>query len=279
MLAYIHVAKTGGQSVAVMLRSSYGLHHCDAAFLAERKVTDPFDVKFVVPKFTADDFRRLRRYWPRMKSISGHPIALWSGLEQVEPDTQYFTFVREPLARGASHFQYHMRNDKPCLDWEGWGNWEVHQNHQVKMFCRQVDADEAIRQIKAKKVFVGLTERFDESLVLCRQLCAQDLNIAYIRTNTAKDNSVARQLLSDSGTREQIRTMYQADLELYEFVAHELYPTYQKEYGPNLDRDVQEFRAQRLSAVNRRNIWLNRAYNRLVFKPLQKSYRWRQRHR
>jgi len=275
LLAFIHVAKTGGQTVAVMLRSAYGLNHCDAAFLAKIKVTDPFAVKYVVPKFNAHDFQQLQKYWPRMKSISGHPIALWSELDSICPDTQYFALVREPIKRGASHFQYHIRYDRPCLDWDNWVNWEVHQNHQVKMLSKNVDANEAIRQIKQKNVFVGLTERFDESLVLFKALFAKELNIAYIRTNTARDNSIAQKLLANPQTCAQIREMYRADLELYEFVAHELYPSFQKEYGPNLARDVQTYRENQRNAVNQRNILLNRAYRRLVFRPLQQIYRWR----
>jgi hypothetical protein len=278
LLAFIHVAKTGGQTVAVMLRSSFGLKHCDATFLEEIKTpADPFAVKFVVPKFDANDFQRLQKYWPRMRSISGHPIALWSELDNIRPDTQYFALVREPIKRGASHFQYHVRHDKPCLDWDRWLQWDVHQNHQVKMFSKSVDANDAIQQIKKKNVFVGLTERFDESFVMFKALFANDLNIAYIRINTAKDNSIAHELLANSQTREQIRDMYRADLELYEFVAHELYPSFQKEYGPNLERDVQAFRESQRNAVNQRNILLNRAYRRLVFKPLQQIYRWQHR--
>ena len=35
----------------------------------------------------------------------------FDGVERVFPDTKHFLFLREPLARGASHYQFHVQND------------------------------------------------------------------------------------------------------------------------------------------------------------------------
>lgn len=274
LLAFIHVAKTGGRTVDRMLRSSFGARHCKAVPLVDTLTRDRQELDYVVPKYGPDDFRRVRRYCPPLRSIAGHPIALWSDLEHVVPEVRYFAFLREPLTRGASHYQYTLTHDWPGLTWQEWVAWPVAHNHQTKMFSRGAEVNAAIREIERKQVFIGLLERFDESLVIFRKLCAPDLNIAYERANVARDTRVAQGLLDDPQARADMQQMYRADRELYDYVAGQLYPSYQRAYGPGLDRDVAAFR-QRRHAVNNLNIMLSRTYERLVFEPLVRRQRRR----
>ena len=265
LLAFIHVAKTGGQTVEQMLRSSYGIAHAEAVQWAPRPAADPRAVDYVVPKYTPDDLRRLQRLCPWLRSVGGHGIALWSNLQEVRP-VRWFAFVREPLARGASHFQYHVQTDRPDLAWADWVDWPVHRNHQLKMFSPTADAQDAIRRIEQQEVFVGLTERFDESLLVFRRLLRPDLDPAYVRTNTARGNDLARELLADPVKRGQLQEMYGAEQPLYDWVANELYPRYRKAYGSTLEADLEEFRRHR-QRVNRLNMALNRICHRLVIAP------------
>jgi hypothetical protein len=266
LLAFIHVAKTGGRTVDRMLRSSFGPRHCKAVPLVDTSTSDPGELDYVVPKYGPDDFRLVRRWCLPLRSIAGHPIALWSDLESVVPDVRYFAFLREPMARGASHYQYTVTYDRPGLTWQEWVAWPVVHDHQTKMFARQADVAEAISEIRRKQVFIGLLERFDESLVMLRKLRAPDLKIAYERANVARDNSLAQKVLADPQARADMQQMYQADAELYDFVVRDLYPSFQRAYGADLDRDVQEFQKRR-HRVNRLNMMLSRTYERLVFAP------------
>ena len=77
--------------------------------------------------------------------------------------------------------------------------------------------------IESREMFVGLTERFDESLVLLRALRAPDLDIDYEAVNVARRNSIASDLLSNPGTRQAIVEANREDLELYSYVEAELY--------------------------------------------------------
>jgi len=266
LLAFIHVAKTGGQTVETMLESTYGIAHLATVPWQPRRDPGSDAADYVVPKYAPDDFRRIKRLCPFVRSIGGHGIALWSDLHEVQP-TRYFALVREPLKRGASHFQYHIQYDQPDLAWDDWVAWPVHQNHQLKMFSRQGDAEDARRAIERHEVFVGLTERFDESLLVFQRLLRPDLNIAYVRTTTARDNALARQLLETPRSRAQLEQMYGAERPLYEWVANDLYPRYRREYGSTLEVDLEAYRRHR-DRVNRLNIKLNRAYFRFVIKPL-----------
>ncbi len=266
MLAFIHVAKTGGKTVNMLLRSSFGAAYARA--LPWTGITPNDQTKeFVVPKYGIDEFRRLRRLCPFMRCVGGHAITLWSGLHEIQP-TRYFAMMREPLRRGASHYQFHARTDRAPLSWEQWVNWPVHQNHQVRMFARDGNPEAAIRAIERHEVFVGLTERYDESLLILERVVAPELNIAYRRLNTASDNTITDQLLEDPARRESLRGMYSQEIPLYEYVVNDLFPRFQREYGPNLARDVEEFRRRRRDRVNGWNLRWHALYERLVLAPV-----------
>lgn len=267
MLAFIHIAKTGGQSVEWMLRSAFGAAHCEAADWGPPPA-DPFAVTAVVPKWGPEDLRRLRRLWPGLRCVSGHPITLWAGLEKAAPGLRYFAFLREPVRRGASHYQYQLRNDRHPLPWDRWVDWPVHHDHQTKMLSRNADPDDAIQSIRAHGVFIGLTERFDESLVLMERLFLPGLDIAYVRRNTAEDRAVAEETLADPAKRAELERMYAADRAVHAWVVDELYPEYVRAYGPRLADDVAAFRARRHD-INRWNYRLNRLANRIYLPAMR----------
>ena len=159
------------------------------------------------------------------------------------------------------------RFDHATLDWEDWVKWEVHHDHQLKMISPEVDLDDAIRRLGDERVFVGLMERFDESLVMFRRLCAPDLNIAYRRENTASDNTIARGLLDDPRSEAQIREMYAGEFPLHEWVTNELFPRYERAYGPSLADDVAAFRAEGQRSYSRFNVLRHKVHQRVVFRP------------
>jgi len=266
MLAFIHVAKTGGRSVTTALRSSFGAAFCNATNW------HPANEEFVVPKYSSDDFRRLKGLCPFMRAVGGHPITLWSNVHEVQP-VRYFAYVREPIRRAASHFQFQMRDEQQPLSWQDWLAWPVHHNHQVKMFARDGKADTAIRAIREHNVFVGLTERFDESLLILKKLVEPKFNPAYVRVNTARDNEIAHKLLDDEQARDRLAETYAEEFALFRFVSEEWYPQWRERYGPTLDDDVAHFQANRQHGLNRRNILLNRLYRKFWLTPHTRRYR------
>jgi hypothetical protein len=274
MLAFVHIAKTGGVTIASMLRSAHGARHCEATSMRPRPQGDPGAVRFMIPKYGPEDIAVLKSVMPGMRSLSGHHVALWSGVEEIFPDTRYFLFLRDPLRRGASHYQFHVDHDDYTrkfgfrhFPWDKWVEWETHHNHQLKMISPDVDVDQAIAMLERSNVFVGLMEHFDESLVMMEKLFCPGLDIAYRRRNTARDNTLARSLLDDPRRAAQIREMYAKEFPLYEYVSRELYPRYRHAYGPTLAADVARFREHGRDRVSRRNILLHRLYRELVFLP------------
>ena len=276
MLAFIHVAKTGGRTVETMLRNTFGAGFCHAEPWRDLLPTGSAGGSFTVPKYEEADFRRLKRLCPWMRCVGGHAVTLWSGVDRLQP-TRYFAFLRDPLTRGASHFQFHQRSDPHPLPWDEWVQWSVHHNHQVKMFSRDCDIDQAIEAIEQRGVFVGLMERFDESLLLLQRLVAPELDLNYVRTNTANNGSIAGELLADPAKRAQMGEMYKLDQILYDYVQTTLFPRFQREYGDGLAQAVADFQTGPGGGLGKANDLAHRIISRFWIQPWVEYYRKRMR--
>ena len=265
MLVFIHINKTAGRSVRYILRSSYGLRHCEV---------EPWHAPWTDPPFSSQDLHHLRRYYPRLDSIAGHRVTGHVELHENGTVFKYFTFMREPIKTCASRFQYNVQyRGKTDLVFEEWIQKDWTRNSQTKMIAGVDDVNKAIQIIHDKNIFVGQTERFDESMVLVKERMANDLNISYRRVNVARDNSIAENLLTNSKTRQLLEDSQQVDIELYKYVRQELYPVYQREYGPSLEDDVIAFQQTRENKFNSLNLTLSRSKQYLLYKPLLYLYR------
>jgi hypothetical protein len=177
--------------------------------------------------------------------------------------------MRDPVKLCASRFQYKVNvSKKTNLVFEEWIQRDWPRNHQTKWIAGEADVDKAIRIIQDKKIFVGLTERFDESMVLLKALLANDLNISYKRVNVARNKTLATSLLSNESTRQMLIDAQQADLELFEYVRQELYPIYRREYGPSLETDVADYQQKQGNNFNYLNLTLARLKHYTLYKPL-----------
>jgi hypothetical protein len=257
--------KTGGTTVSHILRSSFGARHCQV---------EPWHARWTGPPFGAADLQRVRKLYPNLKSIAGHRVTAHVDLHEPGTAYRYFTLMRDPVKLCASRFQYKVNvSRKKNLDFEEWIQRDWPRNHQTKWIAGVEDVDKAIRIIQDKKIFVGLTERFDESMVLLKALLANDLNISYRRVNVTRDKSLARNLLENDDTREMLIDAQQADLQLYDYVKRELYPTFQREYGPRLEADVARYRQSQGNSFNLWNLTLCRLKHYMLYEPLLHLYR------
>lgn len=265
MLVFIHINKSGGTTVTHILRSSYGLRHCQV---------EPWHARWTGPPFSADDLHRLRTLYPGLRSIAGHRIVGYVDLGERSSDLRYVTFLRDPLKSAASRFQYKVQvSGKRDLVFEEWIQRDWTRNHQTKQIAGVDDLDEAIRVIREKSIFVGLAEHFDESLVLMKGLVAGDLRISYKPVNVARDKSLARDLLERESTRQLLIEAQEVDLQLYEYARRELYPTYRREYGPSLESDVERFGATQSGNFSHWNRSLSRLKHYGLYEPALHLYR------
>lgn len=263
LLVFVHINKTAGTTVRYMLRSSYGARHCDV---------EPWHGAWEDPPFSTPDLRRVRKLYPNLASIAGHRVTGYADLDEVGTDFRYFTFLREPISMCASRFQYQLDHRKKERVFEEWIQNDWVRDAQTQRIGGTTDASDAIAMLDKKEMFVGLTERFDESMVMLKELRAPDLNIAYERVNVAKRSKIAKDLLSDPATRQMIVEANRADLKLYEYVQRELYPAFQREFGPSLEDAVAECAATPPS-FNRRKLAMFGLKQRLVHRPALRLYR------
>lgn len=260
MLVFVHMHKTGGTTVSHILRSSYGTRHCQV---------EPWHARWTGAPFSAKDFQRVRKLYPNLKSIAGHRLMAYVDLGDHYDELAYFTLMRDPVKLCASRFQYKVNiSKKKNLNFEEWIQREWPRNHQTKWIAGNEDVDEAIRIIHDKNIFVGLTERFDESMMLIKAFLANDLNISYKRVNVARDKTLAKRLLSNENTRQLLVEAQQADLALFNYVRKELYPNFQREYGPSLEKDVATFRQHQATSFNYLNLTLARTKHYVLYNPL-----------
>ncbi len=268
LVAHVHVMKTGGQTLCDILRQSFPGRHCD---LQAQGVAN------------ADDLRFARRFYPRLKSIGGHGVVPLANLGEACDSIRYFAFLREPVARCISHYQYRRERDER-RDFEPW--LERFGNYQVRFLCRThaaqdpwsvpADADRAIEVVERHLGFVGLQERYDESLVLLRRWMADpELDIEYRSRNIARKLSIQDQLRGDPRLLKLIEDRHAEDQKLYRHVRDVVYPRQVAAYGATLDADVAALRA-RLPAPQRRigARLLASARRGLLYKPLaRRRYR------
>ena len=261
MLVFIHINKTAGRTVRYILRSSYGMRHCEA---------EPWRAAWDGP-FTAADLHGLRRIYPRLASIAGHRLTGCVDLDGAGRDLRYFTFLRDPLKLTASRFQaaglaaqrsgreYHVEHrGMRDLVFEEWVQREWLRNPQTRQIGGTARVEDAIRTIENKGIFVGLTERFDESVLMLKSLRAPDLDIRYTPVNVAKSSRLAQELLADPRAREAIVAVNVADVALYEYAKTELYPAIVREYGGSLEAALSDLRAQGSGSFSRPLLRLHR---------------------
>jgi hypothetical protein len=267
MLVFVHINKTAGSTVRYMLRSTYGTRHCDV---------EPWHGAREDPPFSVADLRLLRRLYPTLASIAGHRITGYVDLhEPGADDVSYFTILRDPVKLCASRFQYHVdHRQKKDLVFEDWIRQEWLRNAQTQRIAGTQRAEDAMEIIAKRGMFVGLTERFDESMILLKALHAPDLDISYSPVNVAKKGKLAASLLDDPRSRQTLVDANEADLALYEYVSNELYPGFQREYGPGLEDAVGTYRGA-AKAFNRRNLTLSRVKRHGLYRPTLWLYRER----
>ena len=87
-----------------------------------------------------------------------------------------------------------------------------------------------------------------------------------------RSSKLAERLLSTERSRQMLVEANQVDLQLYEFVTQELYPTYQREHGASLEADVERYRRTQKNDFNW-NRSLCRLKHHMVYKPLLYAYR------
>jgi hypothetical protein len=212
LVAFVHIQKTAGTSVKFILKHSFGLTHCDV------NPIDPAPGRI----FAAPDLALVRRVYPKLRSISGHEI--------VEPTRHLgaavtpFTMLREPVARMISHFQDKQIRGRADLEIDDFLDDPAQHDFQVRKIAGAPDLDKAKALLTERYFFVGLTERFAESMRLFARVCPYPIDLRSRRQNCARDDRIGRRLRGNRVLLERIREANRLDAALHRYVEERLLP-------------------------------------------------------
>lgn len=219
ILTFCHTAKTAGTTLQLLLRRHFGIRHLDLPR------GDPY---------TATRLRWELRLNPLVRSIAGHSLRPHVDFGPYEDRLRWFTFLREPISRYISHYQHSVEKHANKATFEAYLKDPTRWNWHVRMLAGEEDLEAAKQMLATKIRCVGLTEHFDESLLLIRhRMKLEDFVVAYGRPrNPARTSEVRRRILEAFDTyRDEICERNRLDLELYGYAVQELYSRQRQEYG------------------------------------------------
>jgi hypothetical protein len=274
MYAFVHIEKTAGSTLLSILRRSFGLRHCDIRLPIQKRRGDDLDYRAGID---ANDLTRVQRLYRELRGISGHHVKPYSNLELACPSIQYITILRDPLARYRSHFLNRAAGHTP-RDFEHWASETRTHNWQTKMIAGEPSAEKAATLLSTRFGFVGLTERFDEGLLLLRHwLNESQFQPEYRPVNRLCDKRRRRDCnraqcdmsyLDSADARAMMQQANQQDQQLYDFAISQIYPRQVARYAGLLANDLADFRRRNRHAGRLHESHLAAFIRNFVYKPL-----------
>ncbi|MGF1514973.1 MAG: sulfotransferase family 2 domain-containing protein [Elainellaceae cyanobacterium] len=216
-LILLHIMKTGGTTLARLLEQNVS---ADQAYFL-RGVQSAEDV-LTIPEETRNELRLLR---------AGH--APFGAHKYLSQNSTYVTMLRNPISRVLSlyYFIFFPPNKEPERELMPLKQWVetavVVENHQTqKMAGLKNDQHSSSREMleKAKQNFhehfsvVGITERFDESVMLMHH----HLGLNHILYQSKNVNKNRPKKTIDPEIISIVKARNQLDLELYEYANQQL---------------------------------------------------------
>ncbi len=253
---FLHIPKTGGMSAQTALKWVYGpgsVHHLPAEDdeLCRWKASE--GPEGVQPQ----------------DLIAGHvPYGIHRDLAG---HCRYFTILRDPIERVVSHYFYHrarypeshpaslslkefLLSDHPIAD----------SNRQVRFLAAadpksnpEAALATAKKRLRNDFAVFGLTEKFDESLLLFRRRLGWTRVPFYVSRNVNSDRPSTEELPRDAVGA--VRAQNQLDLALYCF-ARERFETAWEKIGRELEQELRRFQRwnQLIQIVAPPFLWLYR---------------------
>jgi hypothetical protein len=278
MYAFVHIEKTAGTTLNVILRRSFGPRHCDIRLPLVKRRKDRHDHRAFVD---AADLDRVRRLYRNLRGIAGHNVKPYSDLRTKYPEIEFFTLLRNP----ASRFRSHFLNRAPGHTQEAFDRWIaadwVH-NWQTKMIAGEPNAQKAIDLIGEQFGFVGLTERFDESLLLLRHWLREPaFQVEYRSLNCISEKQRARDAarrksdmsyLDSTDVRARIQEVNAEDQKVYDFVVSAIYPRQVAAYDGNLQLEWHELQLKNLFASDLEEPFAGSFMRNFIYQPLLHCY-------
>ena len=256
-----------------MLRNSLGTGHCEIRTPYARRPADPNDRSVYV---TGDDLRRVRRVYRDLRGIAGHNVRPYSDLDAACPDIRYFTFLRDPVKRWLSHYK-NKALTYGREDFDRWASAAWTHDFQTRTFAGEANAQKAIDLLSSRVRFVGLTEFFDESLLMLgRWLGEPGFRPEYRPVNRLEEKSRDRDAarakadlgyLEEPAVRERLREINALDQQVYDYALREHCARQRAAYDGDLASDVAALRERNARITDWDEALSSRLLRNWVYKP------------
>jgi hypothetical protein len=274
MYAFIHIEKTAGTTLHSILRRSFGVRHCDIRLPVNKRGDEKYNQFALIE---ADDLRRVQRLYRSLVGISGHNVKVYGTLPAECPELRFFTFLRDPVRRYRSHLLTRSGAHLPA-EIDNWIADSWHHNWQTKMIAGEPSADKALELIAKHVAFVGLTERFDESVLMLGQWLGEPrYRPQYRQENRWNDprrlNHPAHRptdmdYLDSEPVRARIQAVNEADQKVYDFVTATIFPRQLATFQGDLQTQLDQLRQKNRVAGDLAEPVRSRLRRNYVYKPL-----------
>jgi hypothetical protein len=250
-IIFLHIPKAAGSTLNTIIDRQYGKESIFSIYGFERSEREAKSIE----QFKA--LPEMRR--SKVKLLRGH---IGFGLHEYLPQpSTYITLLRDPIDRVISLYRYILRrpehplynpiktNNLSLEEFVSSGIAPIAYNGQTKIIAgvkkastEYGDFSSTLLEVAKKNIqehfaVVGLTEKFDESLILLQKILGWKL-VYYRKKNVAEKQQTNKAIPSATTL---IQKYNELDMELYDFAQKHL-ETQINAYGDSLMRDINTFK-------------------------------------
>lgn len=237
LVAFVHIPKTAGTTLNAILAHQYSADETYEVMMRGMNWIVPRPAIFPRPLISFSKIRRLKLALAEpssMRLLNGHfdmSLSKW-----LPADTRFVTLLRDPVERAISHYYHHRRRTidpihplamkSSLADWVSVCGLVEMDNGQTRRLAGEMNVacgrvtlqmlDRAKSNLAKKFAVVGLTERFDESLILLQRVF--NWQLGHFAALNVGENRPSRTQVSEEALK-AIEYANRFDLELYQFAA------------------------------------------------------------
>jgi hypothetical protein len=262
MLVFTHIPKTAGTTLTQILIREYGT-----------KMLSVIPGKDNV--YSCKELKRDLLLYPDLQCLSGHSLKPYFDFSNMEKKMQWFTFLRDPVQTFISLYihQYTGRYSEYKIEFSEWMSKYNRKNRMVSWIAGENNLEKAINIIEEKFEFIGITEKFDESVILLKDKFKLT-SVDYTPKMKTRDSNLKEDILSNMDKyKDQVYSNNDLDLMLYDYCIHKIFPEQVKKFGENkLSMELYQFNKRKdlHSKVKSQaiiNEFLFKAKRNLLYKP------------